>query len=379
MRVALVIGTSSGGVGNHVRSLCEGLTGRGHRVAVIGPPETEEHFGFTATGARFAAVDIGALPRPGADAVAAARLSGLLAGADVVHAHGIRAGAMCALAGAAPLVATVHNAPPELTGPRAWVFPTLERVVARRADIVLGVSSDLVDRMRARGARRVLRAVVTAPPVPAAGTARAQVRARLGVSGDRPLLLVVARLAPQKGLEVLLDAAPMIAAGVGAPAERATRVPETAARDAGAVPPLIAIAGDGPMREELSRRIDAEDLPVRLLGHRSDIPDLLAAADLFVLPSLWEGPSLVIMEALRAGLPVVATRVGGIPDLYEDVALLVPPGDAGALAEGVTRVLGDPGLAAKMRADAEEAAERLPTVEDTLRQVDGIYASLTGR
>ncbi|ASU84594.1 glycosyltransferase family 1 protein [Nocardiopsis gilva YIM 90087] len=369
MRVALVIGTSSGGVGNHVRSLSEGLVARGHRVAVIGPPETGEHFGFAATGARFAAVDIGALPRPGTDVVAAAKLSGLLARADVVHAHGIRAGALCALAGAAPLVVTVHNAPPELSGPRALVFPALERVVARRADVVLGVSSDLVDRMRSRGARRVLPAVVTAPPMPAARTSRAQVRAGLGISDARPLLLVVARLAAQKGLEVLLDAASMISAGPDEPAARA----------AGAEPPLIAVAGDGPLREALSQRIDAEDLPVRLLGHRSDIPDLLAAADMFVLPSLWEGPSLVIMEALRAGLPVVATRVGGIPDLYEDVALLVPPGDAVALADGATRVLGDPGLAAKMRADAARAAERLPTVEDTLRQVDGIYASLTGR
>lgn len=379
MRVALVIGTSSGGVGNHVRSLGEGLVARGHRVAVIGPPETEEHFGFTAVGARFAPVDIGAVPRPGADLVAAARLSGLLARADVVHAHGIRAGALCAVAGAAPLLVTVHNAPPELTGPRALVFPALERVVARRSDVVLGVSSDLVNRMRTRGARRVLHAVVTAPPMPAARTSRAQVRADLGISDDRALVLVVARLAAQKGLEVLLDAAPAIASGAARPSGRAAAVPRPVGDTAGTEAPLIAIAGDGPLRGALARRIDAEALPVRLLGHRSDIPDLLAAADLFVLPSLWEGPSLVIMEALRAGLPVVATRVGGIPDLYEDVALLVPPVDAAALAEGVTRVLGDPGLAAKMRADAARAAERLPTVEDALRQAEELYASLTVR
>ncbi|MBB6171115.1 glycosyltransferase involved in cell wall biosynthesis [Nocardiopsis mwathae] len=361
MRVALVIGTSSGGVGNHVRSLSAGLVDRGHRVAVVGPPGTDEHFGFTGAGARFAAVDVGALPRPGTDAVAVARLSGMLARADVVHAHGVRAGALCALAGAAPLAVTVHNAPPQASGPRSLVFRVLERIVARRADVVLGVSGDLVERMRAHGARRVLPAVVTAPPMPPAAVPRDVVRVGLGVPEDRPLVLVVARLAAQKGLDVLLEAASLVAA--------------RGAAEAG--PPLIAVAGDGPLRGDLARRIDARDLPVRLLGHRTDIPDLLAAADLFVLPSMWEGPSLVIMEALRAGLPVVATRVGGIPDLYEDVALLVPPGDAVALAEAMGRVLGDPGLAAKMRADAERAAERLPTEEDALRQVEGVYASLT--
>ncbi len=184
-------------------------------------------------------------------------------------------------------------------------------------------------------------------------------RTELGVPPQSPLLLVVARLAAQKGLDVLLDAVPAIA-------DRASE-------------PFVAVAGDGPLRGELGARAADEGLPVHLLGRRDDIPELLAAADLFVLPSLWEGPSLVIMEALRAGLPVVASRVGGIPDLYSDVALLVPPGDAGALAGGVARALGDPELAERMRAQAKRAAEALPTEEDTLDQVLAIYGSLAGR
>ncbi|WP_017559655.1 glycosyltransferase family 4 protein [Nocardiopsis baichengensis] len=359
MRIALVLGTSSGGVGNHVRSVARLMAGRGHRVAVLGPAEVGERFAFERAGARFAPVEIGAGPRPLHDAAAAARLSGLLAGAGVVHAHGVRAGAMCVAAGARPLAVTVHNAPPRLSGPRSLVYPALERVVALGADAVLGVSGDLVERMRALGARRTGRAVVAAPPMPPPARTRERVRADLGLSGDRPLLLVVARLAEQKGLPVLLDALPG-AAGGGAD-------------------PLVAVAGEGPLRPVLERRIAAEGLPVRLLGHSGDVAGLLAAADAFVLPSWWEGPSLVVMEALRAGLPVVATRVGGIADLYEDCALLVPPGDPAALAAAVRRVLEEPGLSARLACAARAAAAGLPTEEDAADQLEGTYAGLARR
>ncbi|MFC3994516.1 glycosyltransferase family 4 protein [Nocardiopsis sediminis] len=356
MRIGLVIGVSSGGAGRHVHSLAGGLIGRGHQVAVVGPAATDDRFGFAATGAAFVPIEIGATPHPGRDAVAAARLGVRLAGADVVHAHGIRAGALCALSPGPPLAVTLHNAAPVVTGPRRLVYPVLERVVARRADAVLGVSGDLVRRMRGLGARRTALAVVAAPPKDPPRRTREEVRADLGIPEDRPLLLVVARLAAQKGLGVLLDAAPAIAG----------RTPR----------PVIAVAGDGPLHGALAARAAAEDLPVHLLGHRTDIADLLAAADLFVLPSFWEGPSLVIMEALRAGLPVVATRVGGIPDLYGDTARLVPPGDARALARAVGDVLDDAALAGLMRRASQRAAVSLPTEEDALDQVTGLYDRL---
>jgi glycosyltransferase involved in cell wall biosynthesis len=91
------------------------------------------------------------------------------------------------------------------------------------------------------------------------------------------------------------------------------------------------------------------------------MPALLSAADVFVLPSLWEGQSLILQEALRAGVPVVATRVGGNPELTgEDAAILVPPGDAQRLADAVRAVLGDPALAARLREAAAARASVLP-------------------
>ncbi|TDD65902.1 glycosyltransferase family 1 protein [Actinomadura rubrisoli] len=386
MRVALVLGTSAGGVGRHVRSVASGLAARGARVLVCGPAPTEELFGFAGGGVRFAEVDLGDRPRPVSDARAVARLRALLRDADVVHAHGLRAGALAAAAcarvapgplrlsrGGPPLVVTLHNA--VIAGGRtAAVYGALERVVARGASRVLGVSPDLEERMRALGARSVGHAIVPAPapraqPGPAA---RAGLRAELGV-GDRPLIITVGRLAEQKGLPVLLDAARGWAARTPAP--------------------LVAIVGDGPLEDGLRARITAEDLPVRLLGRRRDVPALLAAADVAVVPSVWEGQPLVVQEILRAGRPLVATRVGGIPDMVgagerppggagllhgpeSEAALLVPAGDAGALERAVSRVLDDPALAVRLGAAAAQRAATLPGEGDAVEQLAGVYVEL---
>ncbi|HEX6469605.1 MAG TPA: glycosyltransferase family 4 protein [Streptosporangiaceae bacterium] len=299
MRVALVLATSAGGVGPHVRSVAAGLAERGGHVAVLGPAPTDELFGFTAAGTRFEAIDIADRPRPVRDIRLVARLRAMLAGADVVHAHGLRAGGLAALAtrsirSGPPLVVTLHNAAPA-GGLAKATYALLERVVARGAARVLGVSPDLERRMRDLGAREVARALVPAPPTPVAGAeARAAVRAELRV-GHRPLVVSVARLAEQKGLPTLLDAA----------AEWARREPK----------PLVVIAGEGPLEDELRARVEREELPVRLLGRRSDVPALLAAADVAVMTSLWEGQPLILQEILRAGRPLVATRVGGVPML----------------------------------------------------------------
>ena len=241
----------------------------------------------------------------------------------MVHAHGLRAGALAAIAlagrrrrapgGRRPrLVVTVHNAPPAGRGARVAVYRLLERVVARGADLVLCVSSDLEERMRVAGARRTGRAIVPAPAAPRAVSAPP---AASGV-GDaaatgRPVVLAIGRLAAQKDLGTLIEAAARW-------------------RDLDP-PPLLAIAGDGPLAGELRAQAAAHGVDAAFLGHRDDVPDLLAAATVFALPSRWEGQPLVLQEALQAGAAIVATRVGGIPDLVGDAAVLVSPGDPAAL------------------------------------------------
>jgi glycosyltransferase involved in cell wall biosynthesis len=356
-----------------VHSVAAGLVARGAQVVVLGPAGTQELFDFTSAGARFVAVAISERPRPASDARTVARLRRLLTGrsgaVDVVHAHGLRAGGLVAMAcariapgpmrfapGGPPLVVTLHNA--VIAGGVVGVaYGVLERIVARGATCVLGVSPDLEGRMRSLGARSVGRALVPAPPPgePPGPGARTELRSELEV-GDRALIVTVGRLADQKGLPTLLDAA----AGWGRRQ----------------VPPLVVIAGDGPLDAPLRDRIAAEGLPVRLLGRRSDVPALLAAADVAVVPSVWEGQPLIVQEILRAGRPMVATEVGGVPELVGEAALLVPAGQADALERAVSRVLDDSALSVRLGAAAALRATELPTEDDAVDQLVALYRKL---
>lgn len=400
-RVTLVLGTSAGGMGTHVRMLAAGLSERGIAVSVIGPSAADTRFSFSALPhVTFTAVEIG--PRPGAAGLAGlARLRRLLTrpapGASrpdaparppedepgggphatggstggkpgngvrhghVVHAHGLRAGALTLLslsgvrAGRPGVVVTVHNAQPAGGQGAILVYRLLERVVARGADLVLCVSPDLECRMRSASAHRVARAVIAAPapvpeaadravysgataPVPAPATpaatdpadpppaappgsaaapapAAAGDPASIGLAADslapgelrgpppaippngRPLVLAAGRLTAQKDFGVLLEAA-------------------AAWQDLDPLP-LLVIAGDGPFAGRLRAQAAALGVTAVFPGHRNDLPALLAAAAVFVLPSRWEGQPLVLQEALRAAAPVVATRVGGVPGLAD--------------------------------------------------------------
>jgi glycosyltransferase involved in cell wall biosynthesis len=174
-------------------------------------------------------------------------------------------------------------------------------------------------------------------------------------------VVAVGRLHPQKGYDVLLEAAGRWAADARL-----------------AAPPLVVIAGDGPLAEALQRRIVERRLPVVLLGRRDDVADLLAAADVCVLPSRWEARSLTAQEALRTGTPLVAARAGGLPELLGDAADLVPVGDAAALAEAVVRVLTDAGHARALAEAGRRRAAEWPDEAATARMLVAVYRELLG-
>lgn len=404
-RVTLVLGASAGGMGVHVSMLAAGFASQGIAVTVAAPPAADARFSFSALpSVSFTAVEISGRPRIG-DLAETSRLRRLLlrpaspprqlspgrdtspgrgtppgpsaagerpGGVHVVHAHGLRAGALSVLAlrpargsRRPALVVTVHNAPPP-GGVARLAYRLLERLAARGADLVLCVSPDLEDRVRAAGARRVARAVVAAPaPAPGTGagdnarvafTAPAADEAALDSPAGRPMVLAAGRLAAQKDFGVLLDAA-------------------ATWRDLDPLP-LVVIAGDGPRAAELRAQAVKLDVAAVFLGHSGNLPALLAAAAVFVLPSRWEGQPLVLQEALRAGTPVVATRVGGVPELAGDAALLVPPGDARALADAVRAVLTGPPLAARLRAAAAARAATLPSDADAVTAALDAYRSV---
>lgn len=178
------------------------------------------------------------------------------------------------------------------------------------------------------------------PPL-GAGPGRAEARRRLGLDPHQPVLLTVGRLIVMKGHRYLVDALPQLR----------SRFPELAA----------VVIGEGHTVGELVERAEAAGVgeALRLPGHRDDARELLDAADVFVLPSLHEGMPLVLLEAMAAGVPVVATRVVGTTEVVQDgvTGLLVPPADPGALAVALEKVLEDPTLRASL-AQAGAAAYR---------------------
>ncbi|KRE37235.1 hypothetical protein ASG73_13185 [Janibacter sp. Soil728] len=307
MRILLCLASAAGGIGTHVADLATSLSRAGHDVHVVTDDTTRARFDL-----------------PGDAPLTVSSVRRLSRDADVVHAHGFRAGLVAAVgAGATPFVISLHN-PIRGAGvsPRRLVGELAARAVIRRADLVTGASSDLVDDALALGARRAELAPVPSPRVPELLATdrtvwrRAERTALLsahGLDSRESLVLTIARVAPQKGIDVLADAA-------------------------GQAPGQWVLVGPG-----------QDDLPkggaLHLVGESHDVRPWLLAADVLVVPSEWEARALVVQEAMAAGTPVVARRVGGLPDLIDGVGLLVDgpqAGAAGPIARAVSATLEHP-------------------------------------
>lgn len=186
-----------------------------------------------------------------------------------------------------------------------------------------------------------------------------ELRAQLGIGERTPLLAVVAMLRRQKALSVLLDAYPQIIAAV----------PDT----------HLVIAGDGECRGELERQAERLALThrVHFVGRRDDVDAILRSADLAVLSSDFEGTPLVAYESLVNGTPMVATNVGGLPDIIEDGVngRLVPPRDPDALASAIIELLRDPERRDRMAAAAAGKADEL-TIDAAGQRFAALYESL---
>ena len=256
---------------------------------------------------------------------------------ELVHTHLVHAdvhGAAAATLLRLPLVSTKHNDDPFRAGP----FRYVERLLARRARRIITITESLARFNEERvGIPRAKLVVVhygldQVPP-------RWGDNPPLTVPEGARILLALGRLVPQKGLDVAVRALPVV---------------HETHPDA-----VLVVAGEGPERqalEELAAGLGVGD-GLFLLGRAGDVAALLERAELLIHPSRWEGFGLVLLEAMLASRPVVATRVSSIPEIVVDgeTGVLVPPDDAQALAGALVRVLGDPGsLGAAGRARALE-------------------------
>jgi glycosyltransferase involved in cell wall biosynthesis len=189
-------------------------------------------------------------------------------------------------------------------------------------------------------------------------SAPSALRGQLGGRDGVPLVLTAARLDEQKGHDVLFRAA--------------AEVPQA----------RFVLAGDGPLRGKLEAEVDGLGLAERVLflGRREDVPQLLAACDVFALPSLYEGSSLAVLEAMAARRAVVSSAIGGTAELIADGenGLLVPPGDAPALATALRRLLAEAPLREELARKARDRAEAEFSRETMGRRVEEIYGELVG-
>jgi glycosyltransferase involved in cell wall biosynthesis len=289
---------------------------------------------------------------------------------DLVHTHASKAGILgrlaARLAGVPRIVHTPHgHVFTGYAGRRTTdLFVRLERWAATVTDRIVTLTDQEARDHLARGIGRPGQFVSIPSGIDAGtfekpATGPAAVRVALGLPPSARLVGTVGRLTPIKGQRFLVDAF----AGL------APRLPDL----------YLVLIGDGELAEPLRARARAAGVGdrVRFLGWRDDLPDLLHALDVFVLPSLNEGMGRALVEAMAAGRPIVASRAGGIPEVLADgqAGLLVEPANAGALAEALARVLGDPALAARLAEAARPRAERY-SIGTMLGAIEALYREL---
>lgn len=292
---------------------------------------------------------------------------------DIIHSHGefndLAALALRRHLGAQALVRTVHNefewAKRPLFG---RLFPNL--LYPFTFDAELGVAQQVVEnldrrplvRLRQRRATRIYNAL-NIERFARSDVDRVRKRQSLSLPVDATVVGTVGRLAPQKGYHVLLDAVPHVLQAA----------PNT----------VFLIVGTGRLAEPLQAQARALGIAERVFftGPRSDVEELYAVMDCFVSSSLWEGLPTVVMESMAAGVPVVATAVGGSVELVKDgeTGLLAPPGDARALAHGILRLLCEPELAGALAGRAATLVRERFSITAVARQQTDVYYELLGK
>jgi sugar transferase (PEP-CTERM/EpsH1 system associated) len=284
---------------------------------------------------------------------------------DIVHTHAwgtLVEGLVAARLARVPLVVHGEHGTLQTRPHQRWV----QRLAWGRTDLVLSVSSRLAERMAREVGFPAARIRTIPNGVDLArfrGGDRDAARQALGIPEGAPVVGTVGRLVPVKDQRTLVSAAAVLRASV--------------------VGLEVLLVGDGPLRDDLTRQIQTLGLAdvVRLLGNRPDVERVLPAFDVFVLPSVSEGMSNTIQEAMGSGLPVVATDVGAARELVVagQTGLLVPPEDPAALAAALATLLQAPARRAAMGAAARRRAETGFSMERMVSDYDLVYQELAAR
>lgn len=288
----------------------------------------------------------------------------------LVHSHLYHAnlyGRIAAFLAGVPAVAHVHNVYAQRKLHRRLLNRLLSRASARVIAVSDEIREDLVthDRIDPRKIA-VIRNGIDARRVDTELT-QAQARARLGVSQEHVLIGCVGRLEEQKGHRFLLEACAKL-----------NRDPDLRHRL------RVVIVGDGRLRADLERQASALGLAssVSFLGTRQDVPEILRALDLFVMPSLWEGLSIAMLEAMAAGVAVVISDVSGVSQALgnNEHGIRVAPGDAAALAQAIRSLAGAPARRRTLGMSARERVKVAFSIDAMMSELTSVYGdALAGR
>ncbi|NTU72331.1 MAG: glycosyltransferase family 4 protein [Coriobacteriia bacterium] len=373
MRVLMVVRPASGGMKEHVLALVRGLVARGHEVELAAPASSGITDAARAAGITVRDVPIAGPLHPIQDPRAVRALSRLVSsgGFDVVHAHGFKAGFIGRLAVRAsgtkvPFIVTAHNHVLTRTDTPAatrWRYRTVERSLERYVSRYIAVSESIGHELTDAYDLPAEKVVVVRNGVDVTPFLEPQdpdaARVALGVPVDSLVVGLAARFSAQKGLRDLVAATP----------ELVRRLPGV----------RIVIGGSGPLESELRGQAVALGVADSIVwpGHVLDMPRFLAALDVFVSPATTEAFGIALIEAAAAGVPTIATRVGGVPEVILDgeTGLLVAPHDPTALAQAIVGLLDDRGTAIKL---AEHARRRAIVEFSPELMVDGtveVYAA----
>lgn len=349
-----------------VANLCQGLRERGYTVSLASLGPADEGMS-----ARLGELGIEpAFVGRGGPLGAVRQLARLVRdrGVGLVHTHVLRAdllGALGArLGGECPVVSTKHNTG-YVPGQRGWrVRNALYGPSARLADHLVTVSHaqrhELAQRFRLDPARVTTIYAGLDTERFWRPDARDRIRRSLGIAEGEVVIMYAGRLVGGKGLETLLDSAPVVLA----------ECPEA----------HFVIVGDGYLAPKLRAAAESRGLSDRVTftGFRRDIPELLAGADVFTLPSRSEGLPLGAVEAMAAGKPLVATAVGGLAELVQDgvTGLEVPVDDAAGLAEALVRLARNPALRERMGEAGRRFVQGQFSVETMVAAHDALYRQL---
>ena len=334
--------------------LMEGLRGLGHQNVLFCPPGSRCEAEARARGLEARAVPMGSE----LDLRSVLRLRRELSARtpSIVHLHTGRATWLGGLAARSAEVPAVTTRRMDRRVKRNWRTRLIYRHLVRRA---VAISPAVARRLAEGGVPAGMTATIPSAVDPGRlrpTRARDELRRDLGLDPDEDVLLTLASLVRRKGLDVLVDALPRLRS------KRRYR---------------LLVAGDGPERAALEERARDRGVAerVRFLGARADKADLLAACDVFVLPSRREGLGVAALEAMAAGRPVVATRVGGLGEAVVDgvTGLLVAPEDPSALAAALTRLCDDAELARAYGAAGPERVARGHLPEQMVAAYEELY------